>query len=135
MVKSAVRVFYLKSSEIFLCCFNIQFSHIILLLIIISITTTNKGLPWWLSGKDLPASAGDAGDTGSISELGRSPGEGNEPIPVFLPEKFHRQWSLVGLQRRGCFGDEDRKDHFYGHRLVTLVLANFFFGYWSPKMI
>ena len=27
--------------------------------------------------KNLPANAGDAGDAGSISELGRSPGEGN----------------------------------------------------------
>ena len=31
-------------------------------------------LPWWLSGK---ASSGNAGDTGSIPGLGRSPGEGN----------------------------------------------------------
>ena len=33
------------------------------------------GLPWWLSGKE---SACNAGDTGSITELGRSPGEGND---------------------------------------------------------
>ena len=32
------------------------------------------GLPWWLSGKNLPA---NAGDLGLIPELGRSPGEGN----------------------------------------------------------
>ena len=32
------------------------------------------GLPWWLSGKDMPA---NAGDMGSIPESGRSPGEGN----------------------------------------------------------
>ena len=32
------------------------------------------GLPWWLNGKE---SACNAGDTGSITELGRSPGEGN----------------------------------------------------------
>ena len=30
------------------------------------------GLPWWLSVKNLPASVGD---TGSIPESGRSPGE------------------------------------------------------------
>ena len=29
------------------------------------------------SGKNLPANAGDSGDTGSISGLGRSPGGGN----------------------------------------------------------
>ena len=32
------------------------------------------GLPWWLSGKELTC---NAGDTGSIPGLGRSPGEGN----------------------------------------------------------
>ena len=31
-------------------------------------------LPWWLSGKESSCNAGDAG---SILELGRSPGEGN----------------------------------------------------------
>ena len=33
------------------------------------------GLPWWLSGKELPA---NAGDEGSIPGWGRSPGEGND---------------------------------------------------------
>ena len=32
------------------------------------------GLPWWLSGVESPC---NAGDVGSISGLGRSPGEGN----------------------------------------------------------
>ena len=32
------------------------------------------GLPWWLSGKESACNAGDAGDTGSIPGLGRSPG-------------------------------------------------------------
>ena len=32
------------------------------------------GLPWWLSGKESPASAGDAS---LISGSGRSPGKGN----------------------------------------------------------
>ena len=32
------------------------------------------GLPWWLGGKEC---ACNAGDMGSIPELGRSPGEGN----------------------------------------------------------
>ena len=34
-------------------------------------------LPQWLSGKECACSAGDAGDTGSIPGLGRSPGEEN----------------------------------------------------------
>ena len=33
----------------------------------------NKGLPWWFSGKDLPA---NAGDTGLIPGSGRFPGGG-----------------------------------------------------------
>jgi len=37
-------------------------------------TKANNGLPCWLSGKE---SACNAGDTGSISGSGRSPGEGN----------------------------------------------------------
>ena len=35
------------------------------------------GLPWWLSGKEVPANEGDRGDVGSIPGLGRSPGEGH----------------------------------------------------------
>ena len=35
------------------------------------------GLPRWLSGKNLPANAGDAGDMGSIPGLGKSPGVEN----------------------------------------------------------
>ena len=37
----------------------------------------NHGLPRWLGGKNLPASAGDAGDLGLIPGLGRFPGGGN----------------------------------------------------------
>ena len=36
-----------------------------------------QGLPWWLSGKKSTCNAGNAGDTGLIPGLGRSPGEGN----------------------------------------------------------
>ena len=43
-------------------------------------------LPWWLSGKNLPA---NAGNMGSIPGSVRSPGGGNwQPTPVFLPEKY-----------------------------------------------
>ena len=34
-------------------------------------------LPWWLSGKESTCNAEVAGDTGSISALGRSPGGGH----------------------------------------------------------
>ena len=44
-----------------------------------------------------PANAGNARDTGLISGSERLPGVGNgKRTPVFLPEKFHGQRSLVG---------------------------------------
>ena len=49
--------------------------------------------------KNLSANAGDAGDVGSIPELGRSPGgwgRARLPTPVFLPGEFHGQRSLAG---------------------------------------
>ena len=51
--------------------------------------------------KNLPANAGDAGDVDLIPGLGRPPGEENgKPTPIFLPEKFHGQRSLVDDQTR-----------------------------------
>ena len=47
-----------------------------------------KGFPGYSVVKNLP---GNTGDTGSIPGLGRFPGEGNEPTPVFLPGKYHGQ--------------------------------------------
>ena len=48
--------------------------------------------------KNLPASAGDIRDVGSIPGAGRSPGEGSgNPLPVFLPGKLHGQRSLEGF--------------------------------------
>ena len=46
--------------------------------------------------KNLPANAGGSGDTGSMPGLGRSPGEGRQPTPVFLPGEFRGQRSLAG---------------------------------------
>jgi len=46
--------------------------------------------------KNLPASAGDIGDSGSIFGLGRYPGGGYGNKPVFLPGKSHGQRSLAG---------------------------------------
>ena len=36
------------------------------------------GLPQWLSGKESPYDAGDAGDTGLIPGSGRLPGSGHD---------------------------------------------------------
>ena len=53
--------------------------------------------------KNLPASAGDEGDTGSIPDLGRSAGVGNGlPTPVLLPGKSHGEKSLAGYCPGGC---------------------------------
>ena len=47
--------------------------------------------------KNLPASAGDAGDLGSIPGSGRSPGGGKgNPVQYFLPGESHGQRSLAG---------------------------------------
>ena len=52
--------------------------------------------------KNLPANTGDAGDVGSISGLGRSPGRRKQrPTPIFLPGKFHGQRSLAGYSPWG----------------------------------
>ena len=50
--------------------------------------------------KNRPASAGDAGDVGSIPGSGRSPGGGNG-TPIFLPGKSHGQRSLAGCSPWG----------------------------------
>ena len=55
------------------------------------------GFPGGLVVKNLPASAGDTGDMGSIPGSGRSPGEGNgNPLQYFLPGKPHEHRSLAG---------------------------------------
>ena len=47
--------------------------------------------------KNPPANAGDARNTDSTPESGKSPGEGNDnPTPVLLPGKSHGQRSLMG---------------------------------------
>ena len=49
-----------------------------------------------------------SGDAVLIPRSGRFPGEGNgnsfsgKNTPVFLPEKSHRQRSLVGYHPQGC---------------------------------
>ena len=50
---------------------------------------------------DGKASAYNAGDPGSIPGSERSPGEGQQPTPVFMPGKSHGPRSLVGYNPRG----------------------------------
>jgi hypothetical protein len=52
--------------------------------------------------RNSPANARDPGDTGLISESGRSPGGGHgNPSPVFLPGQSHGQRNLVGYSPWG----------------------------------
>ena len=52
--------------------------------------------------KNLPASAGDIRDAGSIPGLGRSPGGGHgNPLQYFCLENPHGQRSLVGYSPWG----------------------------------
>ena len=51
----------------------------------------------WLSGKE---STYNAGDVGSIPELGRFAG-GGHGTPVFLPGESHGQRSLAGYSPQG----------------------------------
>ena len=47
-------------------------------------------------GSDDKESTCNTGDLGSIPGLGRSPGEGNLPTPVFWPGEFHGLYSPWG---------------------------------------
>ena len=52
--------------------------------------------------KNPPANAGNIGDAGLIPGSGRSSGGGKwQSTPVFLPEKYHGQRSLVGYSPKG----------------------------------
>ena len=54
--------------------------------------------------KNLPANVGDLRDVGSISRLGRPPGEGHgNPLQYSCLENLHRQRSLAtGYSPLGC---------------------------------
>ena len=58
-----------------------------------------NGLPSYSVLKNLPANAGDAGDTGSISGSGRSPGGGHGNSSIFA---WRTPWTeeTGGLQSR-----------------------------------
>ena len=53
------------------------------------------GFPSGSAVKNMPADAGDTGDSGSIPESRRSPEEVWQPTPVFLPEESHGQRNLA----------------------------------------
>ena len=69
--------------------------------------------PGGLVVKNLPANAGDIGDTGLIPESGRSIWQ---PTSVFLPGKFHGQKSLAVYSPRDC-----KESNMTEHTCTTLV--------------
>ena len=56
----------------------------------------------FLGGSDSKESACNAGNLGSIPGLGRSPGEGNVNLAIFLPGKSHAERSLASYSPWGC---------------------------------
>ena len=60
----------------------------------------NESHLWWLRWQRICLLLGDAG---SIPELGQIPWRRAwQHTPVFLPEEFHGQRSLVGYRSQGC---------------------------------
>jgi len=55
----------------------------------------------------------NAGDTGLIPGLGRSPEGGNSPTSVFLPGIFHALSSLVGYSPLCCKGLDILSTHMH----------------------
>ena len=81
------------------------------------------GFPGGLDSKE---SACNAGDLGSTSGLGRSPGEGNEPTPVFLPGEFHGQRRLAGYSPQGL-KESDMPERLIpaGHPRLEIKILNY----------
>ena len=80
---------------------------------------TTEVLPWASQGalvvKNLPANAGDATDMGSISGLGRSPGEGNDnPLQYSCLEnpKDRGAWQATVHRVKK---ESDTTEHTYTH--------------------
>ena len=69
------------------------------------------GFPGGAVVKNLPAAAGNAGDTGVIPGLGRSPVVGSDnQLQYSCVERFHGQRCLVGYSPWGC-KESDITDH------------------------
>ena len=67
------------------------------------------------SGKGSTCNAGDSKDVGLIPGSRRS----RQLTPVFLPERSHRQRSLVGYNPRGC-KESDMTEHTHSTFLYSL---------------
>ena len=79
--------------------------------------------PCGSAGKE---SACNAGDLGLIPRLGRSPGEGKLPTPVFDPGEFHGLYSTCGEKRWTPLSDLKKKkknrqflNNYFNWRITT----------------
>ena len=84
---------------------RIYFGRLIFILLIFVSPYANitEGLPRWYSGKELPASTGDARRRRFNPWVGQILWRRKwQPTPVFLPGKFHGQRSLMGCSPWGC---------------------------------
>ena len=83
--------------------------------------------------KNSPAHAGDAGDMGLIPRLGRSPGRGNGPTLVFLPESSHGQSRLAGCHPWGCRESDTTERLSRAHRRRCCQVASVVSGSVQPQ--
>ena len=77
-----------------------------------------QGLPRWHSAKNLPASAGDARDSGSILGSGRSPGVGNGNLLQYpyLGNPMDRGGVTKGQMRLSARAHTHTHTHLLGSR-------------------
>ena len=77
------------------------------------------GFPGSSAAKNLPANAGDAGDTGLIPGLGKSPGEGNgNPLQYFCMENSMDR----GVWRVTVYGVAKRQTWLSTHTHIYIPL-------------
>ena len=70
--------------------------------------------------KNLPASAGDSRDIGSLPRWGGSPGGGNrQSASMFLPGESHGQRSLAGYSPRG-HKESDTTEQLHVHLCICV---------------
>ena len=68
---------------------------------LVQLNLMNSPLSGFPGGSDGKESACNVGNLGSIPGLGRSPGEGNVNLAIFLPGKSHAERSLAGYSAWG----------------------------------
>ena len=110
-----------------ICCFSLAaFNVCSLCLIFINLINMCLGvfclgfilLECFPGGSEGKVSACNAGETGSVPGLGRSPGEGNgNPVWYSCLEKSHGWRSLVGYSPGGC-KESDTTDQLHFHFIL-----------------